>query len=1147
MRRYLPVMLLCLAGAANLHGQGLTGRISGVVQDTHGAVTPGVKLELVNSGTGQRRDVATDSTGAYVFAELLPGTYEISISADGFKRYTEKNIVLGATERLVVRPIKLQLGDLSQTISVTADAPQIQSQSAERSGVIGAKEIQELGLKGRDYVELLSLLPGVVDTGTREAPGWNNIGGITINGSREGTLNLTIDGVSNRDTGSGTGPYLAPGIDAIGELKVLLSNYQAEYGRSSGGSVNVVIKNGTKQFHGGAFYFLRNEALNANGFFFNRDGLERAPYRFTSPGYNIGGPIKAGGPRFKDRLFFFWSQEFTPRRTPTRVGRLNMPTALEREGDFSKTLELNGALTPVRDPLNNKAQFPGNIIPKNRFDPAGQALLKLLPLPNNFDPQRTFNTVFQSTVGHPRRDEILRLDWNAGSKTTFYVRAIHDVEAFRGDFNFTLASNVWPQLPIDYSIHSRGLVGTVISTLSPTIINEFTFGVNHAAQDVVPLNQAGLDRNQRDKLGIRVPQVHPEINPYNLIPNASFGGITSAPSFNIETRFPFRGRNTTWNWNDNVSKIWRTHTLKAGITVEQTSRDASRASNFNGNFNFGRSSLNPTDTNNAYSNALIGSVNSYTESDAHPSAHGRFRNVEWFTQDNYRLGHRFTLDMGVRFYSIQPTWSAGDKLAYFAPEEYRQEKAPLLIVPYRATPGATRVGLNPLTGQTVSEVLIGTFVPGSGDFYNGMRLFNEHVVKTPPIQVAPRFGFAWDVFGNGKTALRGGFGIYPDRFSDDQVLVLVEQPPLLNNFAAYNTTIQALVNTPLTQSPANVLSIQTRYKPPTVYNWSFGIQRDIGFKTSLDVAYVGSVARHLLQRRQLNAFPYGTNFQPNVVDPSVRDVPLPPNFLRPMRGYGDIGYIEFASSSNYHSMQTRVNRRFSRNFTFGATWTWSKAMDLTDGQNDYVNPFLDFRMRNYGKAGFDRTHNFSLNFLYDLPKFSRYWNHGFSRGVFDGWEVTGITRFISGRPLGFTYSFVQSTDVTGTSGVAGVDSRVILIGDPNLPKGERSVERHFRTEVVRPPERSNFGIGNAAKDAIRGPGVNNWDLSLFKNMKWGRDAARRIQLRGELYNAFNHTQFDGVDTAARFDAQGRQANRRFGQYTSARDGRRVQLGLKFYF
>lgn len=1139
---------LALLSPIALHGQGLTARISGVVQDASGSAVPAASVELVNSGTGQGFQTTTDGTGNYLFAEILPGTYKLVINLTGFKRYEQRGIAVTATERVVLRPITLQVGELTQTVSVTAEAPRIQSQSAERSGLVSIEEIQDLGLKGRDYMELLSLLPGVVDTANREAPGWNNLVGVTINGGREGTINLTLDGVSNRDTGSNTGPYLAPGVDAIAEVKVLLSNYQAEYGRSSGGSVNVVIKSGSRQFHGGAFYFLRNETLNANGFFYNRDRLERAPYRYTSPGYNLGGPLKLPARRFRDRTFFFFSQEFTPRRMPTRVGRLTMPTERERRGDFSQTFDLNGALTRVLDPLANRTQFPGNIVPAARIDKGGQALLSLFPLPNAVDPQGTFNTVFQSTVDHPRHDEILRLDWNAGSKTTFYVRAIHDVEAFRGDFNFTLASNYWPQFPIDYSIHSRGLVATLIHTVSPTVINEFTFGVNHAAQDVVPLNQAGLDRNSRTKLGVNIPQVHPEINPYNLIPNATFGGVTNAPQLWIEQRFPFRGRNTTWNWSDNISKLRHAHTLKAGVYVEQTLRDASRTSSFNGSFSFNRSSNANFDSNYAFSNALLGSVTSYTESDGHPQAHGRLRNIEWFLQDNWRVSRRLTLDFGVRFYRIVPTWSAGDRLAYFAMEDYRKEKAPLLIVPYRPTPSAARVGYNPVTGQTVSEVLIGTFVPGTGDFYNGMRIRDERVMTTPPIHAGPRFGFAWDPFGNGKTAVRGGFGLYPDRFNDDQVLQFIEQPPLLNTFAAYNTTIKALLETPLTQSPSNVLSIQTRFSSPTVYNWSFGVQRDVGFKTALDVAYVGSVGRHLLQRRQMNAFPYGTNFQANVIDPTAAGtIPLPPNFLRPIRGYGDIGYIEFAGSSNYHSMQTRVNRRFSRSFTFGAAWTWSKAMDLVDSNNSYVNPFLDFRMRNYGKAGFDRTHNFSLNYQCSLPKFSRYWNNVLSRKVADGWQVTGITRFISGAPMGFSYSFIQSFDVTGTSGVSGVDSRVVLIGDPNLPKSRRTIYRHFRTEVVRPPDRSNFGIGNAPKDAFRGPGINNWDISVLKNLAWGKNEARRLQFRAEFYNAWNHTQFSGVDNAARFDLQGNQVNGRFGEYTSARDARRVQLGLKFYF
>jgi hypothetical protein len=1145
MRSFLTLLLLANVPAF-LFGQGLTGQISGSVQDSAGASAAGAAVTVTNTGTGQTRSTTTDAAGVYVITDLLPGNYNVAVVHTGFKKYEQADVVLTATERVVLRPIVLELGELTQTVRVTAEAPHIQSQSAERSGLISSEEIADIGLKGRDYMELLSLLPGVVDTASREAPGWNNLVGITVNGNREGSTNLTLDGVSNRDTGSGTGPYLAPGMDSIAEVKVLLSNYQAEYGRSSGGAINVVIKSGSRQWHGGGFLYARNEAFNANGFFYNRDGLARAPYRFTSPGYNLGGPVKLPG-RLKDRMFFFWSQEWTPRRTPSRVGNLTMPTALEREGDFSQTLDLNGRLIQVQDPLNNKRQFPGNIIPKSRIDPAGQGLLKLFPMPNTVDPLRSFNTVFQRPINHPRRDEVVRFDFNLDSKTTFYIRGIHDAEAFQGDFNFTLASNVWPQLGIEYSIGSRGVVATVIRSISPTLVNETTVGMNHAAQEVKPLNQETLDRNDRTKQGVNFQQVHPEINPYNLIPNATFSGVTSAPQFNIEARFPFRGRNTNWNFSDNLTKVAGSHTLKAGVYIEQTRRDASRASQFNGTINFGRSTTANFDTNYAYSNAILGSITSYTESDAHPHANGRFRNVEWFVQDNWRVGRRFTIDAGMRFYRIVPNWVSGQKLAYFSLDDYRKENAPQLILPYRATASSARVGYNPITKETVSEALIGTFVPNTGDKYNGMRVRDERIMTTPGISAAPRIGFAWDPFGNGKTAFRGGFGMYPDRFPDDQLLVMVEQPPLINTYAAYNTTIRQLLSTTLTQSPANVLGIQTNFQMPASYNWSIGVQRDIGFKTSLDVSYVGNVGRHLIQRRQLNAFPYGTNFQGNAYDASAPDIPLPANFLRPIRGYGDIGYIEFSSTSNYSSMQTRVNRRFSRSFTFGMSWTWSKALDLVDNATSYVNPFLDYRMRNYGKAGFDRTHNMSINYIYRFPQFSRRWRNGFSRKVLDGWELSGVTRFQSGAPLGFSYSLVTSTDLTGTSGVSGVDSRVILLDNPNLPKSERTIYRHFRTEVVKPPERATYGIGNAPKDPIRGPGINNFDLSLFKNTTLTADGKHRVQFRFEAYNAFNHTQFSAVDTTARFDSLGMNVNGRFGQYTAARDARRVQLGLRYSF
>ncbi len=1177
----LSLVFVALLAAA--WAQGLTGQISGTLTDAQGSVVPNGKVEVTNQETARVVTVMADSEGNFVAPQLLPGTYTVTITLAGFKKYERKGIPLTANERVPVGKIALEIGDVSQTVTITAEQTYVKTESAERAGLIDEQQIQSIPLKGRDYMGLVKLLPGVVDTANREAPGWNNLVGVSINGSRQGTINLTLDGVSSLDTGSQLGPYLAPGLDAIGEVKVLLTNYQAEYGRSSGGTINVVIKNGTRDFHGGGFYFKRHEQFNANEFFNNLRNVAKPRYRFNYWGGNIGGPVLIPGTDFnkgRDKLFFFWSQEYLPRLYPTRQGTLTYPTALERAGNFSQSLDTNGRLIPVRDPLktgactltDTTACFPGNIIPANRIDANGQKLLSIFPLPNFSNSANTFNNVFQSQVDQPRREEILRMDWNISQKTTFYARGIQNYEAFKGDFNFVLASNVWPQFPIKYQVESRGLVSTLIHSFAPTLTNEFTFGINRALQTVNPLNQEGIDRNDRVKLGLTLPQFFPGANPLRLVPNATYGGISNAPQLNIEQRFPFFGTNNIWNWSDNLSWIKGNHNIKTGFYFEYTTRNAARAAAFNGTFNFDRNVNNPQDTNHPFANALIGSINSYTEANNKLDGHARYRNVEWFVQDNWKVAKRFTVDAGVRFYYIEPTYSEGDPLVYFDRSLYDPTKQPALIAPHCLTvnpcSGNNRVGRNPVTGAILPSVKIGTFADGSGTPFQGMRQVSERVFKTPPIQVAPRIGFAYDVFGDGKTSVRGGIGVFYDRFNDDQVLQQREQPPNVITRTANFTTIKDLLATPLSTSPAGVNSIDPTLDPTAVYNYSLGVQRDIGFNTVLDVAYVGSLGRHLLQRLSLNAVPYGARFLPSSIDPTVSGgtTPLPDNFLRPIKGYGDIQLIETGGNSNYHGLQVQLNRRLSSSLSYGVSYTWSKAMNVTNNNGDAINPFIDRQVRNYGRSNFDRTHNFVLNYVYRIPSLSKYWDNGVSRQVFGGWELSGVTTFLSGAPSGIGYALVAARDLVGGGG-AGVDSRVVLVANPVLAREQRNGVCghafaatataaqttavggcHLNVNSVLPPTAvGDFGRGNAARDLFRLPGTNNWDISLFKTFNLARDGGVRLQYRLEMYNAFNHTQFTGVDTTARFDANNNQVNALFGSYTSAANARRIVMGLKLNF
>ncbi len=1184
-RRVVTATLLALSiwlCSVAVLGQGLTGQLSGTVTDSNGAVVANATLKLTNSKTGQTRLTTSSSDGRFVFPELLPGSFTLTVEASGFKKYEQPDVTVSAAERVTLPAISMQIGAVGETVTVIGEQSAVQTESAERAGVINTRQFQELPLKGRDWMSSTRLLPGVVDgnaTG-RDAPGWSTAGGISINGTRTTAVYLNLDGVNLSDTGQNGTNYLAPNIDAIAEVRVLTNNFQAEYGHSSGGNITTVTKSGTRDFHGGGYYFLRNEWLNANEWANNRNStgvaIVRPKYRFNNPGYFVGGPVllpKTNFNRDRSKLVFFFSQEFLPRKIGSTIQTV-VPTALERAGDFSQA-PLNGAnFAELVNPVTRLPFTTKNVIPANLIDPRGQAILKLLPEPNI--PATTVcsagkcNRQDDILDTRPRRDTILRVDYNATAKDQTYVRLIQDFEARKGG-TFLGSTSTLPQFKTVYTVRSVGAVGTWIHTFGGNRLNEVTVGINRASQSVDPFENA-LDLNNRTKTGLtNLPEFYPSANPRGLIPNITFG-VTSATNLAIEGRYPFFGTNSVWDVSDNFSNNMGNHHMKFGIFWEHTARNAARSTNFNGTFTFSPDTNNPLNNGYGYANAILGSVTSYTEATGHPDGHARYNQFEWYAQDTWKLHPRVTLDAGVRFVIVQGSYSAGDKLAAFDPSVYDASKQPKLVAPYlctaadvavAATQGVCgtaagrRIARDPGTGALLPAVKIGTF-SSVGTPYQGMTVYNEKLLKVPPIQIGPRIGLAWDVFGNGKTAVRTGAGMYYDRFADDHVLQSRELPPLVVSPVANYTTITNLAATPLSLSPVGVQFLNRNFRPPAVYNYSLGVQQNVGFGTVVDIAYVGNVQRHLLIARNLNAIPYGANFLAANRDVTNGTAPLPGNFLRPLQGYGDIIYKDFGGNGNYNGLQVQVSKRFSKNLTFNVSYTWSKALDYVDGEGGVVNPYIDPRVRNYGPAGFDRRQILIFNYTYNLPNFSKnLGNNAVSRIALDGWEFSGVSTFQTGSPLGIGCNPPGGTDLVGGGG-SGIDSRCVQVGDPYDLSGLTNANLYrFNPNAFKVPFASGAGItncgafcvngvGSVSKAPIYNPGLNNWDVALFKTFQLGSEV-RRLQFRVEGFNIFNHTQYTGVGNSGSFSTANVNGTANFGQFSAAAPSRRFQIGLKLYF
>ncbi len=1112
------------------------------------------------------------------------------MSLASFKRYEALGIVLSATERLSLAPITLEVGGLTDAITVQAEAPKIQTQSGERSAVVTAEQIEDIGLRGRDFMGTLKVLPGVVDTSARDAPGWGSVGGMSVNGQT--SFNFSYDGVTNKDTGSNSGNYAAPALDSIAEVKLQASNFQAEYGRTSGATIVVVTKSGSSRFKGSAAYFKRHEDFNANTWDRRRScsanpivagapnpNCQKPRYRYDNTAWTIGGPVLLPGTEFnrnRDKLFFFFSQDLLPRNDPGGLQRQTMPTVLERRGDFSQTFNNTGVLRNIRDPrlsgtcninTGGAACFAGNVIPTELINPIGQNILNQFPLPNATDPTgtRQYNYEWEGTVEKLRADQVLRVDWNVRSGTTFYSRVQfgHEVcsRGYTGACAGLFLQGNWPQMRNSYDIDTFSIVNTLIHSFNATTVLEVTGGLNYSKQIVYHLDQSDLDAVQRSVIGI--PDFFPQANPQNLIPNVTVAGSNALPNTaqygGFGDRYPFNATNPTWDYTANLTKLKGAHNLKAGLFIERVSRPARRASRFNGALDFGSNASNPFDVNLGWANALLGVVNSYTQATAQPYAQGRFNQIEFFVQDNWRLGRRFTLDLGVRFVHVGPTYVAGQDVAYFDPSKYDRTKVPTLYQPVCPNNAATCTGTqrqarNPLTGQIVNQTFIGKFVPGSGDFANGMVVTEgtPPAFKNNAFYPSPRAGFAWDVTGDGRTAIRGGFGMNIDRYSDDTVLSLIEQPPLMDTLTTNWLTLPTLYATPtLLAAPRNVVAFDPDFKPSVVYNWSFGVQRALPWKLTGDVAYVGNTPRNVARNIPINDLTPAQLIDPANLDPTQNNTQrIATDYLRPYLGLGGINERQyFKDGVTYHSIQVSVTRRTASGLSGSIAYTGTRSRGLRNW--DWYRTEADNRARHTTANG-SRPHNLVFGYNYLLPGLSRFMGENkIAAGVFDGWQLSGVTSLTGGTRSGFSYGFTGAPTGDLTQGLGG--SRVVLVCDPNLPRSERTFDRQFRTECIRPPgpltdPADTLYQGSALGDEWVNLGFVNHDMTLFKNFALA--AGRNLRVQIEAYNLFNFTQYAAVDTSAQFNfATGEQTDLAFGRVTGVRgnSNRVVQIGARFTF
>ena len=1147
VRNYsLPLVILLLMLPASALAQRTNAAIRGTVTDQSKAVVPGATVTITAADTGLSRTTVSNADGVYSISELPVGRYKVTVELQGFKTATRTDIALSVADD---RKIDFELvpGALTESVSVKAEATPVKTLGGDVSGVITGQQVRELPLNGRNFLQLATLMPGV------SAPDFLNVkdkgllGGSDLSVSGGGvTANLwTVDGSNNNDVGSNRTILVYPSVDAIEEFKILRNSYGAEFGQAGGAQINIVTRSGTNKFTGSGFYFGRSDKLNATNYFIEKAKQPKDQLKRNDYGWTLGGPI------IRNRLQFFASEEWN-RETRGTPRAAFVPTAAERAGNFNGPA-IPGCTLPTPVDPETGAPFPGNQIPSNRLSAAGLAYLTLYPLPNTTPSAGSCNN-WVTSVNTPInwRQENVRLDYSLANASRLMVRYTQDSWTNNGP---SLQSNLWgddpfPAVDSNWDQPGKSFVASLNQTIGSKAVNTLQF--SYSANKIV-VTRFGSELNSR--INSLIPTIFPSSG-------HEYAGNEGHPVFwggggyqALWNEAPFLNNQDLYVFKDDYSLVFGKHMLKVGglFSTNKKNEDVGGYGSFEQSAFWGAAGLNGwgSTTGNVLSDFLLKDMTwGFSENSGQRQVPQRWRDLEFYASDSWKLSPRITFDYGVRYSAFYNPYAADNKIMSFDPATFSAALGGDACNGLLQPPGTSWCQQAGLKG--------GTTGPNRSLFPQDLNNF------------APRLGVAWDINGNGKSAFRAGLGQFYLRERLSPGLNVGNNPPFIinvNGLRKLDTKAEPCDGCfGRTLGSPNSGREQTA-KTPNNWQWNLSYQQEILPHTTWDIGYVGNKGADLLRTADINEILPGDIDHNGMDDRRQYVITTPANgALRPYgSAFGDkrITLWEHSGSSMYHSMQTQVVSRWGAS-QFQASYTLSRtkanvALDNSSGslsadesRLDLTNPGADD-----GLANTDRRHIFNAALVLALPTLED--QHGVKAAVLGGWEIGTIVQAASGQAVTIYTGGLPGGLNGGPSGTGYTDNQ-----RPNMVSGVdcQASDSSNREQIINPAAFTLVGfplgtIGNEPRGACRGPGMFQTDLAIYKTVRASSKA--QVQLRFEIFNLFNRVNFlsQGLNTNMSLQSVTLDPSQTritaftpggtFGQATRTRDARQAQFGLKILF